>query len=405
MADNTVLNTGSGGDTIASDEVTINAVAVKAQRVKLIVGADGVYDGDVSSSVPLPVDISDSATRDLGKVDIAAFDAALPAGTNSIGKLGANSGVDIGDVDVISCALPTGAATAAKQPALGIAGTPSADVISIQGITAMTPVTVDLGANNDVTVTSGTITETNSTEILADTASIDTNMATVAGDTTSLDTKIVTGAGTEAGAVRVTIATDSTGVLSVDDNGGALTVDNGGTFATQVDGAALTALQLIDDTVVTHDATVSAAGNQMMGSALTTNPTAVGTGDAVRIMCDDQGRVVTSPHSVRDLVGITHTALSATTSETTVVAAGGAGVFRDIVGITVHNGGAALNQVTIRPSTAGTAMFIFQLAADGGGTVFTPPVPIPQTTANNVWSAQCSVSGDVDITMLYIDRT
>ena len=41
-------------------------------------------------------------------------------------------------------------------------------------------------------------------------------------------TSSVIGAGTEAGAVRVTLATDSTGVLSVDDNGGSLTVDNAG---------------------------------------------------------------------------------------------------------------------------------------------------------------------------------
>lgn len=40
---------------------------------------------------------------------------ALPAGTAAIGKLAANSGVDIGDVDVTSSALPTGAATSAKQ--------------------------------------------------------------------------------------------------------------------------------------------------------------------------------------------------------------------------------------------------------------------------------------------------
>ena len=34
-----------------------------------------------------------------------------------------------------------------------------------------------------------------------------------------------TGSGTEAAALRVTIATNSTGVLSIDDNGGSLTVD------------------------------------------------------------------------------------------------------------------------------------------------------------------------------------
>ena len=59
----------------------------------------------------------------------------------------------------------------------------------------------------------------------------------------------VVGGGVEATAMRVTIASDSTGVLSVDDNGAALTVDNAGTFAVQVTGAALTALQLIDDAI------------------------------------------------------------------------------------------------------------------------------------------------------------
>lgn len=121
---------------------------------------------------------------------------ALPAGTAAIGKLAANSGVDIGDVDITSSALPTGAstsakqdtgntsiasidtktpalgqalaaasvpvvltaaqvttltppaaitgfATEAKQPALGTAGTASADVISVQGVASMTALKVD----------------------------------------------------------------------------------------------------------------------------------------------------------------------------------------------------------------------------------------------------------------------
>lgn len=51
MADNTVLNTGSGGDTIATDDIG----GVKYARSKIVVGADGVNDGDVSSANPLPV--------------------------------------------------------------------------------------------------------------------------------------------------------------------------------------------------------------------------------------------------------------------------------------------------------------------------------------------------------------
>lgn len=44
--------------------------------------------------------------------------------------------------------LPTGAATAAKQPALGTAGTPSADVITIQGAASMTPITISGSISN-----------------------------------------------------------------------------------------------------------------------------------------------------------------------------------------------------------------------------------------------------------------
>jgi hypothetical protein len=47
---------------------------------------------------------------------------------------------------VSSPTLPTGASTAAKQPALGTAGTPSADVISVQGVVSGTAIPVSLAA-------------------------------------------------------------------------------------------------------------------------------------------------------------------------------------------------------------------------------------------------------------------
>lgn len=40
--------------------------------------------------------------------------------------------------------LPSGAATEAKQPALGTAGTPSADVITVQGVSGGAPLIVDV---------------------------------------------------------------------------------------------------------------------------------------------------------------------------------------------------------------------------------------------------------------------
>lgn len=58
MADNTVLNLGTGGDTIATDDVTtLNGAAssgIKVQRVKVGFGADHSYT-DASAADPLPV--------------------------------------------------------------------------------------------------------------------------------------------------------------------------------------------------------------------------------------------------------------------------------------------------------------------------------------------------------------
>jgi len=70
MTENTVLNLGTGGDVIAADEIA----GVKYQRNKIIIGNDGVSEGDVSSTNPMPIftpainptDISGSITT--GKV-------------------------------------------------------------------------------------------------------------------------------------------------------------------------------------------------------------------------------------------------------------------------------------------------------------------------------------------------
>lgn len=126
MADNYVTNAGSGGDTFGADDIG----GVKIPRVKLIIGADGTNDGDVASGNPLPVTGTVAATQS------GTWNVTNVSGTVS---------------------LPTGAATAAKQPALGTAGTASSDVITVQGIAAMTPLLATLsGTNNIATVSAVT---------------------------------------------------------------------------------------------------------------------------------------------------------------------------------------------------------------------------------------------------------
>ena len=85
MADNTTLNTGTGGDVIATDDLTtLNGGAVsgvKVQRVKAGYGVDGTLV-DVSAAFPLPGNVTDGTN--IGKVSangeqIVSFIDLLPA--------------------------------------------------------------------------------------------------------------------------------------------------------------------------------------------------------------------------------------------------------------------------------------------------------------------------------------
>lgn len=107
MADNITIDQGST-TTVATDDV----LSVHYQKVKLVDGTDGS-----ATVVPLPGALTSGGGLKVGLTD------AIPAGTNAIGKLAANSGVDIGDVDVTS--LP---ALAAGTNAVGKLLPPDIDV-------------------------------------------------------------------------------------------------------------------------------------------------------------------------------------------------------------------------------------------------------------------------------------
>ena len=164
MADNTELNTGSGGDTIATDDIA----GVKHQRVKIEYGADGSAT-DVSDANPLPID-----------------------------DAGGSLTVDNAQLSVV------GGGTEATAMRVTLAND-STGLVSVD----------DNGGSLTI---DGTVTANLSATDNAVLDQIEVN--TSYGDNT--------GGGVEAGSLRVTMANDSTGVLSVDDNGGTLTVDNAG---------------------------------------------------------------------------------------------------------------------------------------------------------------------------------
>lgn len=87
---------------------------------------DGVNEGDagaarMSANRNIYVQLRDNAGNERGlnidangEIGIGAIRSALPAGTNAIGKLAANSGVDIGDVDVTTVGTITPGTAAAN---------------------------------------------------------------------------------------------------------------------------------------------------------------------------------------------------------------------------------------------------------------------------------------------------
>lgn len=142
MANNTVLDAGSGGDTFCTTDLT----TFTAYSVTGKLPASAIYVGatpaPVSNANPFPIsDAGGSLTVD-GTVAFSNTTIAVTNAGTFVVQAAQSGTWNITNVSG-TISLPTGAATAAKQPALGVAGTASADVITIQGIASMTAIKVD----------------------------------------------------------------------------------------------------------------------------------------------------------------------------------------------------------------------------------------------------------------------
>ncbi len=136
------------------------------------VGGNGSYPGG-SGGGGGPATIVDAIT---------AFSASVTApGTTGIYSLSvqpATGGLSF-PVTVASLPLPAGAATAAKQAALGTAGTPSADVYTVQGAVSMTALKVDpSGVTSPVSIAA---TINNTPQVAAAAVSATNPMPTTSG--------------------------------------------------------------------------------------------------------------------------------------------------------------------------------------------------------------------------------
>lgn len=217
--------------------------------------------------------------------------------------------------------------------------------------------------------------------------SVDDNGGSLTVDNTVLS---VVGGGTEATAQRVTIANDSTGVLSVDDNGGSLTVDQG---------AAGTAWEVIGD--VAHDAAAPAnpvvTGGQMETQADSAPGTRAGTdGDAVKLAVTDGAQFVINGTPQQWSY---HFNGSTAQTDTTVHAAPGAGLSLYVTTI-VFSSGAATAINAFFEEGASTVLGPYYLEAVAGrGTCINFAVP-KKITANTAltWTSSAAIAHSLDVT-------
>ncbi len=143
---------------------------------------------------------------------------------------------------------------------------------------------------------------------------------------------------------------------------------------------------------VADDAADSTAPLKIGGVARTTNRTAVTDGDRVNLAADDMGRLLTREGQPRDLIVQQTVAISNSTTETTILTAGAAGVFHDLTHLTITNATATAVVVTIKDATAGTTRGIYNIAASGGITI-SYTRPFVQAAAANNWTATLSATG------------
>lgn len=190
-----------------------------------------------------------------------------------------------------------------------------------------------------------------------------------------------------------TVATAPSGtVIALDDVGGVLyqrVKVSAGADGSAADVPGDGAAGLAVGGSLAHDAVESGNPLAIGGIARTANPTAVAALDRVRAWFTTLGKLVVTLGAPRELVTHAHTQIASSSSETTILAAGAAGVFHDLTSLIITNQTATAVNVTIKDDTAGTTRMIIALAASGGA-VLNFPRPVNQAVAAKPWTATLS---------------
>lgn len=347
----------------------------------------------------------------------------VTVGTHAVTQSGtwtvtANAGTGTFAVSAASLPLPSGAATAAKQPALGTAGTASADVITVQGIASMTALKVDGSAVTQPV--SGTVTANAGSGTMAVSVAAGATTIAKAEDVASADADV----GVPAMAVRKATPANTSGTdgdyemlqmsagrlwvsatvdtaLPAGTNAiGKLASNSGVTIGAVELAAAQTLATVTTVSTVTTCSTVTtlANGQTAHDGAATGSPLRVGAkaetaisgvtlvadGDATDLYAGVDGVLIVRPHcNLEDIVSERATNTDgASTAFVSGLAAPGAGVRLYITSVTICNSSASFCTVDLRDGSAGSVLWTFPVPATGGVThTFNPPLKLTANTA------------------------
>lgn len=204
--------------------------------------------------------------------------------------------------------------------------------------------TVDLGTNNDVTITSGTVTANQGTAHASEKWRVNVIDALPTGS--NAIGKLAANSGVDIGDVDVTSA-------------------------------------IITGSSTAHDAT-DANNPIKIGAKAETSPagvTLVADGDRTDLYADADGLLMTKPYTAYGDIKQGYHSVTATTS-TAVTNLGAVASTRNFVTtIAVWNSSATDTYVKIQDGSGGTTIFVVP-APKGGGSVITFPVPLRQPTSN-----------------------
>ena len=413
--------TGGGGgtqysvsDVAGSTDTVTMAGVVRDDALSTLTEADGdVSRLRVNAEGALWVEAVGAA------VDDAAFTAGTSEGSPIMGAFTTDT-VDSGDFGVLAMDASRRLLVSIEADNAGIGGGTqyTEDVATANPIvgnammmerddalSTVTPIEGDWVATRATAEGALWVQDFNSDAILADTASMDTNLGTIAGAVsgTEMQVDIVSaptltvdlGVNNDVTVTSGTLAATQSGTWNITNVSGTVSLPTGAATAAN-QSTANTALQLIDNSILAHDAAVGSTQTNMAGARATNNIeglTQVAANDGTRITADLNGVLVTRPHTtLEEIVKERVANTNGTSTDFTNFAAGGSGVHNYVTTISIYNSSATDGYVDFRDGAAGSVIFTAAAPATGGSII---NFPLPLKGADNT-ALSYDVSGALD---------